>query len=84
MKGKIILAWRQEMYRIWGKIIAGVILLGTISCFAADMEFTNKIRSITTNIIESVSDIQKKVVAITDFTDLEGNVTTLGRFFLKK
>ena len=72
------------MYRIWGKIIAGVILLGTVSCFAADTEFTDKIRSITTNIIESVSDIQKKVVAITDFTDLEGNVTTLGRFFAEE
>ena len=72
------------MHRTKQKIIAGLILLTNISCFAADTEFTDKIRSITTNIIESVSDIQKKVVAITDFTDLEGNITTLGRFFAEE
>ncbi len=67
------------------KLITAIVISCVASvCFAADTEFTSKIRSIASNIAESVSDSQKKVVAVVDFTDLEGNVNTLGRFLAEE
>ena len=59
-------------------------LMTTVSiCFSAEQLLISEIRSISSSIAESLSDA-KKVIAITDFTDLEGNVTDLGRFFAEE
>lgn len=66
------------------KIIIATIILGVSVCMATETEFSNKIRSISSNIAESISSSNKKVVAVVDFTDLEGNVNILGRFLAEE
>jgi TolB-like protein len=55
-----------------------ILLLGSTSAFAQDM------RPLSANLARSISSSGRKTVAVVDFTDLQGNVTELGRFLAEE
>lgn len=61
-------------------IVFATCCIGVAVCNAQDRE----IRGITDNLSESLSQSGKKTVAVVDFTDLQGNVTELGRYLAEE
>ena len=57
-----------------------VILFGSQKLFAYEKE----IKGISSTITESIAKSGKKTIAVVDFTDLQGNVTELGRFLAEE
>jgi TolB-like protein len=65
--------------------IVTVILLNLILLnFNTSMAYEREIKSISSTIAESISKSHKKTIAVLDFTDLQGNVTELGRFLAEE
>jgi TolB-like protein len=48
------------------------------------LAYEKEIRSISLNLAENISKSGKKTIAVVDFTDLQGNVTELGRFLAEE
>ncbi len=48
------------------------------------MAYDKEIKSLSANMAESISKFHKKTIAVVDFTDLQGNVTELGRFLAEE
>jgi TolB-like protein len=46
----------------------------------ASIAYEKEIKTISTTIADGVSKAGKKTIAVVDFTDLQGNITELGRF----
>lgn len=55
-----------------------------VSDFSISMAYEKEIKTISSSIAESVTAAGKKTVAVVDFTDLQGNVTELGRFLAEE
>lgn len=62
-------------------LILVVFLLGHSS---ATMAYEKEIKNLSSTIVENLSRGGKKTVAVVDFTDLQGNVTELGRFIAEE
>lgn len=60
--------------------ILTIVALSSSSSFAYEKE----LKSISTNMSEKIARAGKKTVAVVDFTDLQGNVTELGRFIAEE
>jgi len=63
--------------------LIAVVIVCIEPCLAEDT-LINEIRSVASTISESFQATGKKIVAVADFTDLEGNVNTLGRFIAEE
>ncbi len=61
-------------------IISMFLILNSTASFAYEKE----IKNMSANIAEAISKAGKKTVAVVDFTDLQGNVTELGRFLAEE
>ena len=48
------------------------------------LAYEQQVRALATQMIQSISKSGKKTVAVVDFTDLQGNVTELGRFLAEE
>jgi TolB-like protein len=48
------------------------------------MAYEKEIKSISTSMAENIAKAGKKTIAVVDFTDLQGNVTELGRFIAEE
>jgi len=48
------------------------------------LAYEKEIKNISTTVAESLANMGKKSVAVVDFTDLQGNVTELGRFLAEE
>lgn len=48
------------------------------------MAYEKEIKSISTAMAENIANAGKKMIAVVDFTDLQGNVTELGRFLAEE
>jgi len=46
--------------------------------------YEEEIKDISTNMAKDIADAGKKTIAVADFTDLQGNVTELGRFLAEE
>lgn len=46
--------------------------------------YEKEVKNISTTVADSLSNLGKKTVAVVDFTDLQGNVTELGRFLAEE
>lgn len=67
------------MRKSWVIISTILALILTVSVGFAE-SYDSQISSISSSIVEKVTASGKKSVAVADFTDLQGNVTELGRF----
>jgi TolB-like protein len=66
------------MYRsILSLLISLVFLLSDISILLA---YEKEIKGLSISMAENIAKAGKKTIAVVDFTDLQGNVTELGRF----
>jgi TolB-like protein len=70
------------MYRLLILIVILPTLL--LSNSNVTMAYEKEIKSISLNIAESIAKSHKKTIAVVDFTDLQGNVTELGRFLAEE
>ncbi len=61
------------MKKIW---VAILLVLSVSPCFA----YENEVKELVGSIAEQVIKSNKKSIAVADFTDLDGNITRLGRF----
>lgn len=61
-------------------LIAILVLFATVSAFAYEKE----IKNLSATITENITNAGKKTVAVVDFTDLQGNITELGRFLAEE
>ncbi len=61
-------------------ISLGVLLLNSESTLAYEKE----IKSLSSTMAENIDKAGKKTIAVVDFTDLQGNVTELGRFIAEE
>ena len=57
-----------------------IFVLLPVRSFAYEKE----IKGISSTITESIAKSGKKTIAVVDFTDLQGNVTELGRFIAEE
>lgn len=69
--------------RVNASLLAGVIWLMTPASGSAQ-DFNQTIRVLSNSTAESLSTAGKKTVAVVDFTDLQENVTELGRFLAEE
>ena len=60
------------------------ILLTFLSHFGVSLAYEKEIKSLSAGISESIIKSGKKTVAVVDFTDLQGNITELGRFIAEE
>ncbi|MDQ7838693.1 MAG: FlgO family outer membrane protein [Thermodesulfobacteriota bacterium] len=70
------------MYRLLIMIVILPTLL--LSNSNITMAYEKEIKSISSTIAASISKSGKKTIAVVDFTDLQGNVTELGRFLAEE
>ncbi|MDI6890620.1 MAG: FlgO family outer membrane protein [Thermodesulfovibrionales bacterium] len=56
----------------------------SISISQSSLAYEKEIKSISSTITENITKAGKKTVAVVDFTDLQGNITELGRFLAEE
>lgn len=61
-----------------------LVLLVCIFLSTYSLSYEKEIKNISTTIADNISNLSKKTVAVVDFTDLQGNVTELGRFLAEE
>src|SRR2546426_3809508 len=66
------------MWLMWSKVLLIVIAVASIRSAAQDIKPLSSILS------KSIATSGRKTVAVVDFTDLQGNVTELGRFLAEE
>jgi TolB-like protein len=70
------------MRKIFFRAILTVIILLSYSNFL--MAYEKAINNISSTLAENIARSGKKMIAVVDFTDLQGNVTELGRFLAEE
>jgi len=79
---------RKDMKRcfVLFRLVAGLVvsIMVLVSNISIAMAYEKEIKTISSSIAESVTTAGKKTVAVVDFTDLQGNVTELGRFLAEE
>src|SRR5271154_2443233 len=73
---------RQLMNRIFRRFLTAG-LTGLFAC-TPTWSYDQEVKQLSAKIAESISKSGRKTVAVVDFTDLEGNVTELGRFLAEE
>jgi len=68
------------------KVLIGLFisLVFLLSDFNISMAYEKEINSISASMSENIANAGKKMIAVVDFTDLQGNVTELGRFIAEE
>lgn len=68
------------------KVLIGLFisLVFLLSDSNITMAYEKEIKSISTVMAENIANSGKKMIAVVDFTDLQGNVTELGRFLAEE
>jgi curli biogenesis system outer membrane secretion channel CsgG len=61
-----------------------MILIFLLSNSSLILAYEKEIRGISSNLSENIAKVGKKMIAVVDFTDLQGNVTELGRFLAEE
>jgi TolB-like protein len=61
-----------------------VSLTFLLSYSAVSMAYENEIKSLSTAMADNIAKAGKKRIAVVDFTDLQGNITELGRFIAEE
>ncbi len=61
-----------------------VVVSISLANYASLSAYEKEIKSISSSIAENISRSGKKTIAVVDFTDLQGNVTELGRFLAEE
>lgn len=76
----------MKKYFALSRLVAGLVILimVLVSNISTAMAYEKEIKSISSSIAESITANGKKTVAVVDFTDLQGNVTELGRFLAEE
>lgn len=70
------------MYRFFlSLLISTVFLLSEINIA---LSYEKEIKALSTSMAENIARAGKKTIAVVDFTDLQGNVTELGRFIAEE
>lgn len=72
--------WNYIRVFLIGALLVSLLILSSYSAMAYDKE----INSISKSIAEKIATAGKKKVTVIDFTDLQGNVTELGRFLAEE
>ena len=70
------------LFRLVAGLVVSIMVL--VSNISIAMAYEKEIKTISSSIAESVTTAGKKTVAVVDFTDLQGNVTELGRFLAEE
>jgi TolB-like protein len=68
------------------KVLMGLFIsfIFLLSGFNISMAYEKEIKNISASIAENIAKAGKKSIAVVDFTDLQGNVTELGRFIAEE
>ncbi len=68
------------------KVLFGLFISLTflLSIFNNTMAYEKEIKSLSSSMAEDIAKAGKKMIAVVDFTDLQGNVTELGRFLAEE
>jgi len=68
------------------KVLTGLFIsfIFLLSGFNISMAYEKEIKNISASIAENIAKAGKKSIAVVDFTDLQGNVTELGRFIAEE
>ena len=66
------------------RIFAAIIAILCLTMPVSGASVINEINTVVATISDSITANNKKIVAVTDFTDLEGNVNVLGRFIAEE
>ncbi len=64
--------------------IVFILLSFLLSNSNISMAYEKEIKSISASMAENIANAGKKMIAVVDFTDLQGNVTALGRFLAEE
>src|SRR3990167_8184801 len=64
--------------------IAIITVIFFLSNSNFSMAYEKEIKSISSTLAENIAKAAKKMIAVVDFTDLQGNVTELGRFLAEE
>jgi TolB-like protein len=73
---------KKDFVRLF--LICIMSAIPSISISQSSLAYEKEIRSISSTIAENIIKTGKKTVAVVDFTDLQGNVTELGRFLAEE
>jgi TolB-like protein len=65
-------------------VFVAFISLTFLSHFSVALAYENEIRNLSTAMAENIAKAGKKRIAVVDFTDLQGNITELGRFIAEE
>jgi len=65
-------------------LFATIIISLFISNFNLSIAYEKEIKSISSILADNIAKAGKKMIAVVDFTDLQGNVTELGRFLAEE
>lgn len=75
---------RKAFYRSRVVVISLLVLCVNIGIALPVMAYENEINAIATKMAQNIANAGKSRVAVVDFTDLQGNVTELGRFIAEE
>lgn len=67
-----------------GRLQLLLVFYGCIIFSIYAFAYEKEIKNVSMTIADSISNLGKKTVAVVDFTDLQGNVTELGRFLAEE
>jgi TolB-like protein len=65
-------------------LMIAVMLTFLNANFSPSFAYENEIRSLSTAMADNIAKAGKKRIAVVDFTDLQGNITELGRFIAEE
>lgn len=70
------------MGKLWTTVFIGLSLL--LSNSGTTTAYEKEIRSLSESMAANIGEAGKKTIAVADFTDLQGNITELGRFLAEE
>ena len=76
----------MNMKHFWAKAFPVYLFLALVALLHCPFSFAyeEEIKDISANMAKEIADAGKKTIAVADFTDLQGNVTELGRFLAEE
>jgi len=75
---------KEIFMKLSKKFLFGLVICFTFSNLKLANCYEKEVGVLVTTISEKISEAGKKTVAVADFTDLQGNVTELGRFIAEQ
>ena len=65
-------------------LLKGILIVFVLAVSNFSLAYENEINAISTQMAEKISTSGKKTIAVVDFTDIQGNITELGRFLAEE